>query len=401
MRDNRRRVVLIVLDGVGIGALPDAGLYGDSGANTLRHVAECCGGLRLPVLAKLGLGNILPLPGVPPVEKPAACFGRMRERSAGKDTTTGHWELAGVLQPEPFPTYPDGFPPGIMEAFRRETGLDPLGNIAASGTEVIRQYGEEHLRSGRPIVYTSADSVFQIAAHEEVIPVERLYEICRTTRRLLDPYRIGRVIARPFLGTCAADFKRTPRRHDFSLPPTAPTVLDALTGAGLTVCGIGKIRDIFTGRGISDYVFSEDNADGMAKTLAALGRVDRGLVFVNLVDFDMVYGHRLDAPGFGRALEEFDRWLPLLIEALSEDDLLLITADHGCDPTTPGTDHSREYVPLLVWHRGMKAGRDLGERESFVDVAASVAEAFDLVWSEGRSVLPELAAEPEREKAWV
>lgn len=390
------RVVLIVLDGVGIGALPDAEAYGDTGANTLLHVAEACGGLCLPTLQALGLGNILPLPGVPPVKVPTAGYGRMRERSAGKDTTTGHWELAGVLQAEPFPTYPQGFPPEIITAFRRETGLDPLGNVAASGTEILRRLGEEHLRSGRPIVYTSADSVFQIAAHEEIIPVERLYEICRIARRLLDPYRIGRVIARPFLGRCAADFKRTPRRHDFSLPPTAPTVLDRLAAAGCTVYGVGKIRDIFTGRGVTNYVYSENNADGMEKTLTALEQVGRGLVFTNLVDFDMLYGHRLDGPGFGRALEAFDRWLPTLLAALADDDLLLITADHGCDPTTAGTDHSREYVPLLAWHRRLAGGQNLGERESFADVAATVAEAFGLVLEGGRSLLAELADDPQQ-----
>jgi phosphopentomutase len=391
------RVILITLDGVGVGALPDADAYGDAGANTLLHVAEACGGLDLPTLQSLGLGNIQPLPGVPPLQAPAAGFGRMQERSVGKDTTTGHWELAGVLQTEPLATYPQGFPLEIIAAFRRETGLDPLGNVAASGTEILRQLGEEHLRSGRPIVYTSADSVFQIAAHEDVIPVERLYEICRVARRLLDPYRVGRVIARPFLGRCAADFKRTHRRHDFSLPPTAPTVLDLLVAAGLTVYGVGKIRDIFAGRGISDYVYSSSNADGMKKTLAALASVRRGLVFTNLVDFDMLYGHRLDGSGFGRALEAFDRWLPTLQAKLADDDLLLITADHGCDPTTPGTDHSREFVPLLAWHRRLTEGRNLGVRESFTDVAATVAEAFDLAWAGGRSVLAELAVAPHQE----
>jgi phosphopentomutase len=391
------RVILITLDGVGVGALPDAEAFGDAGANTLLHVAEACGGLHLPTLQSLGLGNIQPLPGVSSLQAPTAGFGRMQERSVGKDTTTGHWELAGVLQTEPLPTYPQGFPLEIIAAFRRETGLDPLGNVAASGTEILRQLGEEHLRSGRPIVYTSADSVFQIAAHEEVIPVERLYEICRVTRRLLDPYRVGRVIARPFLGGCAADFKRTHRRHDFSLPPTAPTVLDSLAAAGLTVYGVGKIRDIFAGRGVTDYVYSSSNADGMEKTLAALALVRRGLVFTNLVDFDMLYGHRLDGPGFGRALEAFDRWLPALLAELADDDLLLITADHGCDPTTPGTDHSREYVPLLAWHRRLTGGRDLGVRESFSDVAATVADAFGLAWGGGRSVLAELAVTPHLE----
>ncbi|HKK01747.1 MAG TPA: phosphopentomutase [Desulfuromonadales bacterium] len=381
----KRRVVLIVLDGAGIGALPDAGRYGDEGANTLQHVAAACQGLALPTLERFGLGNILPLAGVAAVAAPAACYGRMRELSAGKDTTTGHWEIAGVIQRDPFPTYPDGFPPEIIEAFVRETGLDPLGNIAASGTDILRELGEEHCRSGRPIVYTSADSVFQIAAHEEVIPVERLYELCRTARRILDPYRIGRVIARPFVGRSAADFKRTSRRHDFSLEPTDVTVLDRLSAAGVLTYGVGKIRDIFAGRGIGSYVYSESNADGMAKTLAALDVVSHGLIFTNLVDFDMLYGHRLDPRGFGAAVEEFDRWLPQLLRALHGDDLLLITADHGCDPTTPGTDHAREYVPLLIWSPKLAAGGDLGERSSFADIAATVAEAFGLPWGTGES----------------
>ncbi|MBE0596972.1 MAG: phosphopentomutase [Desulfuromonadales bacterium] len=382
-----RRVILLTLDGVGIGALPDADLYGDGGANTLQHVAAACGGLELPTLQRLGLGNLLPLPGVAATAAPAACFGRMRERSAGKDTTTGHWELAGLIQEEPFPTFAQGFPPAIIEAFAAETGLYPLGNVAASGTEILRRLGEEHLRTGRPIVYTSADSVFQIAAHEEVIPPERLYDLCRTARRLLDPWRVGRVIARPFLGRSAADFQRTPRRHDFSLPPTGPTVLDQLQAAGRTVYGVGKIHDIFAGRGVTDAVYSESNADGMVKTLQALASVRHGLIFTNLVDFDMLYGHRQDAVGLGRALQEFDHWLPRLLERLEGGDLLLITADHGCDPTTPGTDHSREYVPLLAWGAQQEMGTDLGERESFADVAATVAEALAVVSPAGTSFL--------------
>jgi phosphopentomutase len=383
-------VVLITLDGVGVGALPDADRYGDAGANTLGHVALRCGGLRLPNLERLGLGNILPLSGVRPVASPAAAFGRMRERSSGKDTTTGHWELAGVIQTEPFPTYPAGFPQEIIDAFSRETGCRPLGNVVASGTEILRLLGEEHLRSGRPIVYTSADSVFQIAAHEEVVPVERLYEICRIARRILNPYRVGRVIARPFIGSCSADFRRTSRRHDFSLPPTAETVMERLEEAGFSVFGIGKIRDIYAGKGVTDFVYTGSNAEGMARTLEALGIVEKGLIFTNLVDFDMLFGHRLDPLGFGRALEEFDGWLPRLLERLEPYDLLLITADHGCDPTTPGTDHSREYVPLMAWHSRLRRGPDLGERDSFADVAATIADLFDVRFSEGRSVLPEL-----------
>ncbi len=381
------RVVLIVLDGAGIGALPDADLYGDAGADTLGHVARACGGLHLPQLQSLGLGNLLDLQGVPPLPAPKGHFGRLRERSVGKDTTTGHWELAGMIQERPFAVFPAGFPPPIIETFTRETGLLPLGNIAASGTEILKDLGEEHLRTARPIVYTSTDSVFQIAAHEEVIPVERLYEICRTTRRILDPWHVGRVIARPFIGTCAADFRRTSRRHDFSIPPTAPTLLDALESAAISVCGVGKIRDIFAGRGITRAIPTKDNAEGMTMTLEALASTDRGLIFTNLVDFDMLYGHRLDAQGFGRALEFFDAWLPSLLNALTSSDLLLITADHGCDPTTPGTDHTREYVPLLVWRQGQEKGIDIGERESFADVAATVADFFDIPFATGKSVL--------------
>ncbi|WP_432823655.1 phosphopentomutase, partial [Trichloromonas sp.] len=336
-------------------------------------------------LERMGLGNILPLPGVRPVAVAQAAWGRMAERSAGKDTTTGHWELAGIVEPQPLPTYPQGFPAEVIEAFTRETGVAPLGNIAASGTDILRMLGEEHVRSGRPIVYTSADSVFQIAAHEEIVPVERLYEICRVARRILDPYRVGRVIARPFVGNGVDDYRRTSRRHDFSLPPTAPTVLDALVAAGVCVYGIGKIKDIFAGRGISDHAYSSSNSDGMAKTLQALARVDQGLIFTNLVDFDMLFGHRLDARGFGAALEEFDRWLPDLLAAVSSGDLVIITADHGCDPTTPGTDHSREYVPLLAWSPGMGAGAELGRRCSFADVAATIAEGFGLAPGAGES----------------
>lgn len=386
------RAVLITLDGVGIGALPDAAAYGDAGANTLGHVAAACGGLQLPHLQAMGLGNLLEVQGVPPAAAPSAGYGRMLERSAGKDTTTGHWELAGVIQYQPFATFPDGFPEPVIAAFRRETGLDPLGNCAASGTEILRRLGEEHLRSGRPIVYTSADSVFQIAAHEEVIPVARLYEICRTARRILDPWKVGRVIARPFVGETAESFRRTARRHDFSLPPTGETLLDRLVAAGLPVCAIGKIADIYCGRGISEKLASDGNADGMAKTLAALERQPGGLIFTNLVDFDMLYGHRLDAAGFGAALEAFDRWLPQLQVALRETDLLLLTADHGCDPTTPGTDHTREAVPLLAWSPGMAGGGDLGVRESFADVAATLDDVFGVGTGAGNSFLADLAA---------
>jgi len=373
-----QRVILIVLDGVGIGALPDADRYGDSDAHTLLHIAQACGGLHLPNLQRLGLGNILTLPGVPVALPPLAHYGRMKSAAVGKDSTTGHWEICGLTQAEPFATFPHGFPDEIIAAFRQATGLEPLGNVAASGTDILRLFGEEHLRSGRPIIYTSVDSVLQIAAHEEVISPEELYAICRKVRTLLDPYRVGRVIARPFSGSAASNFKRTPRRHDFSMLPTAPTLLDDLVAGELTVYAIGKISDLFAGQGISTSIATRNNREGMEETVAALQQVGKGLIFTNLVDFDMEYGHRLDTPGFAQALESFDTALALLLAALAPSDLLLITADHGCDPTTAGTDHSREYVPLLVWRPGMTVGRDLGTRTTFADLAATIALTFSL-----------------------
>lgn len=373
-----QRVILIVLDGVGIGALPDADSYGDQDANTLLHIAEKCGGLSLPTLQQLGLGHILDLPGVSSSSPPLADYGRMEEQAAGKDSTTGHWEICGVPQLQPFAVFIHGFPVEIIDAFHRETGLKPLGNVTASGTDVLSRFGEEHLRTGRPIIYTSVDSVFQIAAHEEIIPPERLYELCRIARRILDPYRVGRVIARPFTGTTAANFKRTSRRHDFSMLPPSPTVLDDLVAQNLTVYAVGKISDLFAGRGISRSVTTRNNREGMNMTIAALAEVDQGLIFTNLIDFDMEYGHRLDIAGFARALEDFDASLPPLLAALKPTDLLLITADHGCDPTTVGTDHTREYVPLLAWQKGRSSGRNLGTRSSFSDLAATIAKIFSL-----------------------
>lgn len=373
-----QRVILIVLDGVGVGALPDAASYGDSDANTLLHIAQREGGLHLPNLQQLGLGNILTLPGIPPAIPARAHYGRMQSSAVGKDSTTGHWEICGVTQLQPFATFPHGFPAEIIDAFTQQTGLAPLGNIAASGTDVLRRFGKEHLHSGRPIIYTSVDSVFQIAAHEEVIAPARLYEICQITRKILDPYRIARVIARPFIGTAADNFKRTRRRHDFSMPPTSITVLDDLTAQQLTVHAVGKISDLFAGRGISSSVATRNNQEGMAQTVAALKRVKRGMIFTNLIDFDMEYGHRLDIAGFARALERFDADLQPLMAAMSPGDLLLLTADHGCDPTTAGSDHSREYVPLLVWQPGMTAGQDLGTRATLADLAATIAKVFSL-----------------------
>ncbi|MCR4420752.1 MAG: phosphopentomutase [Clostridia bacterium] len=372
------RALVIVLDSVGVGALPDADRYGDAGTNTLVHVAEAVGGLHLPHLGRLGLGNILAVPGVAPEPRPLASYGKMAERSAGKDTTSGHWELMGLILDRPFPVYPDGFPPEIIGAFEQAIGRPVLGNRPASGTEIIAELGEQHLRTGYPIVYTSADSVFQIAAHEEVIPVEDLYRYCLIARRLLaGKHGVGRVIARPFLGRPGA-FYRTARRRDFSLPPPRPTLLDRLKEHGHEVVGIGKIEDIFAGRGLTRIYHTEDNQDGVAKTLEALKQSASGLVFTNLVDYDMLYGHRNDPVGYARALEQFDARVPEIISALRPRDFLVITADHGCDPTTPGTDHTREYVPLLALVAGNGEARDLGTRETFADVAATLAEVFGL-----------------------
>lgn len=381
------RVLLIVLDSAGCGALPDAAAYGDEGSNTLGHTAAAVGGLKLPHLAEMGLGNILPLEGVPPASEPRASWGRMAERSPGKDTTTGHWELAGLVLDRPFPVYPQGFPPEIIAEFTRRIGRPVLGNRPASGTTIIQELGEEHLRTGYPIVYTSADSVFQVAAHEDVIPVDELYRICRIAREILQgEYAVGRVIARPFTGT-PGHFRRTERRHDFSLPPTGPTILDALSEAGVPVTAIGKINDIFAGRGITTAIRTANNEEGLRAIAKAAADVTAGLIFANLVDFDMLYGHRNDPHGYAAALEAFDAALPGIIALLHPGDLLIITADHGCDPTTASTDHSREYVPLLVFNPARPAGRPLGTRQTFADVAATVAEAFALSWPLGQSFL--------------
>lgn len=388
-----KRVVLIVLDGVGCGASPDADEYGDGDvdANTLSHVARDCSGLSLPTLQRLGLGNIVGMVGVPRAIVPLAAWGRMAECSVGKDSTTGHWEMAGVEQKRPFVTYPHGFPAEIIDAFTRIVGKKPLGNVVIDGIEAITRYGEQHMETGRPIVYTSADSVFQIAAHEQVIPLEQLYAICRSMRTVLDPYRVGRVIARPFVGTCVDDFQRTARRHDFSLQPPI-NILDQLFAANVTVTAVGKIDDIFCGRGISNHYPTENNRDGMAKITTALHTLERGLVFANLIDSDMLYGHRCDVQGFGAALEGFDSWLEYFLPQLNGDDLLLITADHGCDPTTAGTDHSREYVPLLAWSPRQVGGQILGTRRSFSDIAATLAHNFDLQSDVGESFLPQLVS---------
>jgi phosphopentomutase len=381
-----RAVAWIVLDSVGIGGAPDAAEFGDEGSATLQHVAEAVGGLELPALTELGLGSIASCPGVEAVPSPAGAFGVMVERSPGKDTTTGHWELAGVILERPFPLYPQGFPPEIMEPFEREIGTGTLGNRPASGTEIIAELGVEHMARGAPIVYTSGDSVFQIAAHVDVVPVERLYEMCRTARALLTgPHEVGRVIARPFAGR-PGSFQRTHERRDFAVTPPRDTVLDELLEAGLEVRGVGKISDIFAGRGLSASRPTKSNDDGIDAVLAELAALGRGLVFANLVDFDQSFGHRNDPEGYARALEDFDRRLPELVDALGDDDVLIITADHGNDPTTPSTDHSRERVPLLLASPGTRGGTDLGVRASFADCGATVADFLGVTSSTpGRS----------------
>ncbi len=368
-----KRVFIIVLDSFGIGALPDAGEFGDAGANTLASCAES-EELHIPNLIAAGLGNITGVDCIPKTQTPAAAFGRMAEASRGKDTTIGHWELAGIVSPDPLPTYPDGFPPEVLQPFRQATGRGVLANAPWSGTAVIEEYGSEHMRTGDLIVYTSADSVFQIAAHEELVPPEQLYEYCRMARRILTgKHGVGRVIARPFVGS-PGNFKRTANRHDFSLEPPAVTLLEAVKAAGLQSIGVGKIHDIFAGRGLTEYVYNQSNRDGMAHTEHYAQGEFAGLCFVNLVDFDMVYGHRRDRDGYAKALSEFDAWLGDFLLRLGEEDALIITADHGCDPGyTATTDHTREYVPVLVLGKKITP-RDLGTRESFADLAATVAD---------------------------
>lgn len=385
------RVVIIVLDSAGVGELPDAGRYGDEGSSTIPHVAAVVGGLRVPNLEALGLGRIAPIAGVRPVRDPRGAFGRLTEVSSGKDTTTGHWELMGVILDRPFPTFPRGFPREVIEAFERAIGTPVLGNEVASGTEIIARLGPEHQRTGRPIVYTSADSVFQIAAHESTIPVDRLYEMCRAARGLLTgAHAVSRVIARPFVGSPGA-YTRTDRRRDFSLPPPRPTVLDAAREQGWEVVGIGKIPDVFAGRGVSRGVHTHDDLDGMAQIEAAMDDVDRGIIFANLVDLDSRFGHRNDPAGYAGDLEAIDGQLPEIQRRLRPGDLLIITADHGNDPTTSSTDHSREYVPVLVAGPRVRAA-DLGVRPTFADVGATVADALGIPWhGPGTSMLALIA----------
>lgn len=386
------RIIWIVLDSVGIGELPDAADYGDVGRDTLGHIARSRP-LRVPNLVRLGIANIKPLDHLTPPAKPAGCFGKGATRSPGKDTTTGHWEMAGIWLEQAFPVYPHGFPPALIAEFEREIGRRTLGNKPASGTEILKELGAEHVRTGFPIVYTSGDSVFQIAAHEDVIPVRELYRMCEIARKLLDgPNRVGRVIARPFAGT-PGNFKRTERRHDYAVEPPRPMMLDVLADPKVPVFGVGKIHDIYNGRGVDDYATTKNNTDGMNKLTEALAKRPKGLIFANLVDFDMLYGHRKDVEGFARSLEEFDELLGPFLDALAPTDLLLITADHGCDPdpVNPTTDHSREYVPILAFSKTAQAGIRLGTRATLADMGQTVAENFGGKIPHGSSFLAEIS----------
>lgn len=388
------RVIWIVLDSVGIGALPDAAQYGDVGRDTIGHIARSRP-LRLPNLVAMGLANIKPLAHLTPAAKPTGAFGKGATVSPGKDTTTGHWEMAGIWLDQAFPVYPYGFPEDLIAEFEKRIGRRTLGNKPASGTEIIKELGEEHVRTGFPILYTSGDSVFQIAAHEGVIPIAELYRECEIARALCDgPNRVGRVIARPFVGTAAANFRRTERRHDYAVEPPRPMLLDVLGDLGVPVFGIGKIHDIYNGRGVANYLTTKNNADGMAKLTEALARDQRGLIFANLVDFDMLYGHRKDVEGFARSLEEFDELLGPFLRQMKPSDLLLITADHGCDPdpVNPTTDHSREYVPILALSSGVPGVANLGIRSTLADMGQTIAENFGGAIPHGKSFLQQLGA---------
>ncbi len=387
-----QRVIWVVLDSVGIGALPDAADYEDTGRNTLGHIAESRP-LRIPTLVELGLANIAPLAHLKPAAAPRASFGKGATRSPGKDTTTGHWEMAGVWLDQAFPVYKHGFPPEIMTPFETEIGRQTIGNKPASGTEILKELGEEHVQTGKPIVYTSGDSVFQIAAHENVILVPELYRMCEIARKLLDgKHRVGRVIARPFTGS-PGNFVRTPRRHDYAVDPPKPMLLDVLQRRRVPVFGIGKIHDIYNGRGVGDYVTTDSNADGMDKLTLATRERKAGLIFCNLVDFDMLFGHRKDVEGFARSLEEFDEALAAYLSLLGPGDLLMITADHGCDPDPrwETTDHSREYVPILAFARSHVPGTNLGVRETLADMGQTIAGIFGGAIPHGTSFLNSLS----------
>jgi phosphopentomutase len=385
------RILWIVLDSVGIGELPDAADYGDVGRNTLGHIAESRP-LALPNLVKLGLANIEPLHYLAASSAPLGAFGKGQTHSPGKDTTTGHWEMAGVWLDQAFPVYPHGFPKEVIEDFEKQTGRKTIGNIPRSGTEILKELGEEHVRTGKTIVYTSGDSVFQVATHEDVVPIEELYRMCEIARKILDgPHRVGRVIARPFTGT-PGHFLRTPRRHDYAVDPPKPMLLDVLAEGRVPVFGIGKIHDIYNGRGVSDYQTTSSNADGMEKLTSALKERKHGLIFANLVDFDMLYGHRKDVEGFARSLEEFDDLLGDFLPQLGTSDLLVITADHGCDPDLrwPTTDHSREYVPILAYTPAGGRGVNLGVRRTLADMGQTIAENFGGKIPHGASFLKQV-----------
>lgn len=386
-----KRVIWIVLDSVGVGAMPDAAsIYHDDPASDTLGNIDGLRPLHLPVLGSLGLGNLKQLAGVPPAAQPLASFGKCALASPGKDTTTGHWEMVGIHLPKPFALFPNGFPREVMDPFEEKIARTAIGNKSASGTEVIQELGEEHMRTGSPIVYTSADSVFQIAAHEEVIPVWELYKICETARAILrGPFEVGRVIARPFIGTPGA-FTRTANRHDYAVPPPKGMLLDQLDNARVPVFSVGKIFDVFLGRGIRDHVKTKSNADGMSQTSHLLNECERGLIFVNLVDFDQQYGHRNDVEGYAKALEEFDFWLGRFLPQLETTDLLLLCADHGCDPTTASTDHSREYTPLLAFNAAKPLGRDLGTRATLSDIGQTVAQNFGVKIENGTSFLQQI-----------
>ena len=381
----------MVLDSAGIGEMPDAADWGDAGADTLGNILRSRE-VRLPNLRRLGLGNIRPLEGVPPIDEPIGSFGRCTLASNGKDTTTGHWEMAGIVLEKAFPTYPDGFPRRIIDSFVAEAKVPGvLGNVPASGTEIIKQLGEEHVRTGKPIVYTSADSVFQIAAHEEIVPIDRLYEMCGIARRILDGEdRVGRVIARPFLGSSPDDFKRTENRHDYAVPPPNENLLPLLKDNGLDVVCIGKIASIYDSVGVTEDLPAKNNDQSIDQSITALKTDSRGLIFSNLVDFDMLYSHRRDTEGYAKALEHFDSRLPEIFDSLCDDDLLILTADHGNDPTFSGSDHTREFVPLLVYSKSVKVGIDLGTRASLADIGQTIASNFDLRLNAGQSFLTNL-----------
>ncbi len=373
-----KRAILVVLDGVGVGANPDAHAYGDDGASSLEHCAQAVGGLALPNLGSIGLGNITPIKGTPPTDHARGAFGRMAEAAAGKDSTTGHWEMAGVVLHKPLPTYPHGFPPEVVEPFEKAIGRKVIGNKAASGTEIIKELGEEHMRTGRPILYTSADSVFQIAAHQDVIPLPELYHMCEIARHMLTgEHAVGRVIARPFIGT-PGNFKRTEHRRDFSLQPLGTTLLDLLKDSGKDVIGLGKIEDLFAGQGLTQSDHTETNSDSMKATLRWLEQDFNGLLFVNLVEFDMLWGHRRDSQGYAQALRDADMWFAQVQEVMQAGDAIFFTADHGVDPTFRGTDHTREHVPLLAYGAPVRAGVNLGTRSTYADLGQTLAQAFSV-----------------------